>query len=337
MAEQGLIGDVPLIAMIRGHLTENVHRGRIAVVSADTGSVLFSAGEAGALAYFRSTAKPIQAANGLMNGLAERYGFEDRHLALMAASHRGSQEQIAALDEMLAMTGIGEDRLAVHPTLPVGSKQRDAWVAAGSPTRKLLHTCAGKHLGVLAYSAMRGWPLDGYIQPDHPAQREIVALLQAWTGTGEEETAIGRDGCGFPVAAMPLTAIALAYGRLAAPETLADERAAAAARRIGGAMNAYPDYVEGKGRLASLLLGDSNIVAKSGAHGLFAIGLRREKLGIAFTVSDGTEVAWPYIATALLERFGGASAETLARLRERFPAEFRNDVGETAGRWEALF
>ncbi|MFD0673994.1 asparaginase [Cohnella sp. GCM10027633] len=337
MTERNNIGDVPLLAMMRGGLLENVHRGRIAVVSADTGEIAFAAGEAESTAYFRSTAKPIQAANGLMNGLAERYGFEDRHLALMAASHRGTKEQIATLEEMLALTGVGEDRLAVHPTLPVGRKQRDEYVAAGGKPRKLLHTCAGKHLGVLAYSAMMGWPLEGYIRPEHPAQQEIVGTLRMWTGATEEEVTIGRDGCGFPVAAMPLSKIALAYGRLAAPEAIPDARASEAARRIAGAMNAYPDYVEADGRLASALLADPNVVAKSGAHGLFAIGLRRERLGIAFAVSDGTEVAWPYIAIALLERFGGASEDTLERLRARFPSAFRNDAGEVAGRWEATF
>jgi L-asparaginase II len=135
---------------------------------------------------------------------------------------------------------------------------------------------------------------------------------------------------------MPLKRLAFAYGRLASPEFAADQEAETAVKRITSAMNAYPELVEGQHRLASLLLSDPNIVAKSGAHGVFAIGLRREKLGIAFAVSDGTEVAWPYLATALLKRFGGAAEETLEKLSATFPEQFRNDAGEIAGSWEAL-
>ena len=55
--------------------------------------------------------------------------------------------------------------------------------------------------------------------------------------------------------------------------------AAIAAARIAAAMNSGPALVEGPGRLASVMLGDGNVVAKSGAQGVFAFALRREKLG----------------------------------------------------------
>ena len=58
-------------------------------------------------------------------------------------------------------------------------------------------------------------------------------------------------------------------------------------------------------------------------------------MGVAFTVANGTEIAWPYIAMALLERFGSLEEETKQRLDAAFPAEFLNDARELAGRWEA--
>lgn len=330
--------DRTLVVMIRGELAENVHKGRISVVSAVDGSEVYTVGDVEAPTYVRSTAKPMQAIASLGNGLAEAYGLQSRHLALMGASHRGSPEQMAVLEEMLALTGVPEEALAVGATLPVGSRNRDAYLASGGKSRKLFHTCAGKHLGVLAYSKLKGWPLDGYLHPDHPAQREVLDGIMRWTGGDAGDVTIGRDGCGFPVAAMPLHRLALGYGRLANPELAAaagvDTVSVDAAAAVTQAMNAHPLLVEGDRRLASMLLADPNVVAKSGAHGVFALGLRRERLGMAFTVSNGTEIAWPYLAMALLEKFGGLSEETKQRLAATFPEEFLNDAREKAGRWE---
>ncbi len=329
--------DTPLVVMNRGEVTENVHRGRISVVSAADGGMVYSCGDVHAPAYVRSTAKPIQAIASVLDRTIQAYGFEDRHLALLAASHRGSREQLAALEEILSVTGLDESMLAVNPGLPVGRRARDEWIAAGGKPRKVFHTCAGKHLGVLAWCKLRGWPLAGYIHPDHPAQQEIIRRLKLWAGAEREQVTLGKDGCGFPVAAMPLWRLGFVYGRLADPELAEDHEAAAAAGRITGAMNAFPDLVEGRNRLASLLLTDPNVVAKSGAHGVFAFGLRREKLGVAIAVTDGSETAWPYIVLAVIERIGGISEETKRRLRQTFPAEFLNDAKEIAGRWDAAF
>ncbi|RKP45830.1 asparaginase [Cohnella endophytica] len=331
------IQDKPLIIMKRGGLTENVHRGRISIVSAVDGQTLHEWGDVRSATYVRSTAKPIQAIASLLDGAAEAYGYEERNLALMAASHRGSKEQIATLEKFLSLTGLDEDLLAIQPTMPVGRQARDEYAAAGGKPRKLFHTCAGKHLGVLAWSKLKGWPLEGYIHPDHPAQQEIVRRLKLWTGAEREQVTIGKDGCGFPVAAMPLGRLALAYGRLASPELAKDGASIAGAIRITAAMHAYPELVEGRYRLASILLEDPNVIAKSGAHGVFAFGLRKERLGVALAVSDGTEIAWPHIVKTILSQLGGISEDTRSKLESVFPSEFRNDAKELAGSWEATF
>jgi L-asparaginase II len=330
--------DHTLVVMTRGGISENEHRGRISVVSAVDGRDVYAVGDADGVTYVRSTAKPMQALASLSDGLAEAYGLESRHLAILGASHRGSPEQMVVLEEMLELTGVPEEALAVGATLPGSSRNRDKWIAAGGKPRKLFHTCAGKHLGVLAWSKLKGWPLTGYLHPDHPAQREVLGAIMRWTGEEASQVPVGRDGCGFPVTAMPLRRLAFGYGRLASPELAladgADEAIVAAAEAITQAMNAHPLLVEGDRRLASLLLADPNVIAKSGAHGVFTFGLRHEKLGVAFTVSNGTEIAWPYIAMALLDRFGGISAVTRQRLEDTFPPEFLNDAKEKAGKWE---
>ena len=328
--------DRELVAATRAGWPENVHRGRVCVVEADSGEVVMSYGDATALTYVRSTAKPLQAIESLLGGIAEACGWEDRHLAMMAASHRGYPDQMAVLEEMLASSGVPESALAFHETKPLASAALEAWARADGQPRKLFHTCAGKHLGMLAWCRLMGWPLAEYVEPEHPAQQAIIRRVREWCGAEASATRIGRDGCGLPVPAMPLGRIARGYGRLACPDAAADREGAAVAARVTAAMNRHPNLVEGPGRLASVLLADPNIVAKSGAQGLFAIGLRRERLGIAIHITDGSEAAWPYVVMRLLSRLGGASADTMAALRARFPAEFFNNAGAPAGRWEAL-
>ena len=329
--------DEALVAATRAGLTENVHRGRICVVSADKTEVLFACGDIEAPTFVRSTAKPLQAIASLLGGTADACGWDARMLAMMAASHRGYPEQMAALEEMLASSGVPEDALVFRATMPLSPSAREQWARAGGQKRKLYHTCAGKHLGMLAWSRLAGWPLAGYAEPDHPAQQVIMRHVREWLGASADEWRIGRDGCGLPVAAVPLRQIALGYARLACPDAAASREAADAAAQVAAAMNAHPDLVEGPGRLASLLLADPNFVAKSGAQGLFAIGLRRERLGIAIHVTDGSEVAWPHIVMRLLPRLANVSEATMAALRARFSAVIRNEAGAEAGRWEPLF
>jgi L-asparaginase II len=334
--EKQQIKDVPLVIMSRGGLVENIHRGRVSVVSAVDGQLVYSCGDVQAPTYIRSTAKPVQAIVSLLDGTAEAYGFKPRHLAMLAASHRGSPEQLATLEEILALTGLDENLLAVGPGLPIGRSSRDEYIAGGGQPRKLFHTCAGKHLGVLSWCKLKDWPLDGYILPDHPAQQEILRQLKQWAGIETDEVTIGKDGCGFPVAAMPLWRLSGVYARLACPETAPNEEAAAAAGLITRAMNDYPEFVEGRNRLASILLADPNVIAKSGAHGVFTFSLRKEKLGVAIAVTDGTEVAWPHIVMAILDKLGGVSEETKQKLKETFPGKFLNDAKEIAGSWASV-
>lgn len=337
--KQGCVEDEALVVASRGELTENVFRGRICVVAADTGELMASCGDADALTYIRSTAKPMQAIASVCSGMVESYGWTDRHLAMMAASQRGYPAQMAALQEMLDTSGVSESTLAFHPSKPIAADPRDVWASEGGLPAKLFHTCAGKHLGVLGWSRLANWPLEGYLEPDHPAQRAIVREVLTWCGADAIACRIGRDGCGLPVVAMPLSRIAWGYARLACPDAVPDNltASAAAAERIVRAMNRHPDLVEGPDRLASLLLRDPNVVAKSGAQGLFAFGLRRQRLGFAIHLSDGSEAAWPYIVMKLLDEFGDASDPAIAAVNAQFPTEIVNDAGATAGRWETVF
>jgi len=334
---------IPLAQVWRGNLVENSHIGHAAVVDAD-GRLLAWAGDPGAVTYMRSAAKPVQALPAVMRGVLEQYGWGEEELALMTASHRGDAAHIAVLERMLATSGITESELALPETLMLGESSRERLLRSDGERRRIYHNCAGKHLGLLALCDVAGWPRRGYAQPEHPLQQEILMRLAALSGEEEKRVVRATDGCGFPVFALPIWRIALIYARLASPTGVLDDVVRQAAVRTTAAMLAQPALVEGEGRLATTLL-TGGMLAKSGAQGVFAIGLPQLRLGLAVKLLDGTEAAMPQIVSALLRslaasRHGAGAAEDLLALAVRVDAAHHtivhNDAGAAVGRIEPV-
>ncbi|MDU7477713.1 MAG: asparaginase [Paenibacillus macerans] len=325
-----------LVNEYRGGLLECTHFGHICIVNG-RGEVVKRAGNPHQLIFTRSAAKPIQAIPGIRAGIVEAFGLGDAEVAIMAASHRAEAAHVGTLERLLDKTGLKEEALVCAPSLPLDEHARERVLRQGGNRRRLYHNCAGKHLGVLAYCKLKGYPLDGYNRPEHPVQKEILATLAELAGCAQDDISLGTDGCGFPVFALPLSALAAAYVKLARPELIDDPKTAKAAAFIASAMNRHPQLVAGSGRIDSILLADPNIVAKGGFKGVYAFALRKERLGVAFKVLDGSEEEWGLIVTAILEQLGYGNEETLRKLRSAFPSAIKNDEGWEVGHAETAF
>src|SRR5688572_31482001 len=90
----------PLVEVLRGAITESRHRGHVAAVEPD-GNVVASLGAPIAIAFLRSSAKPLQAMQLLVTGAAERFGFSAEEVALACASHSGEPIHIKIVASML--------------------------------------------------------------------------------------------------------------------------------------------------------------------------------------------------------------------------------------------
>lgn len=119
-------------------------------------------------------------------------------------------------------TGILEEELLTSPTYPLNDEPKFACLASGKAKRRLFHNCAGKQLGYLALSKVRGLSTDDYFEPEHPLQQEALAAFADLADYPEEHIRLGTDGCGFPVFALPLRHLAIAYLKLACPDLIAD-------------------------------------------------------------------------------------------------------------------
>ncbi len=284
----------PVVEVTRGDTVESVHYGAIAVTDAD-GRLRASWGDPDAITFLRSSAKPFQALPLLESGAADAFGLTPRELAIVCASHSGTDAHVDLIRQVQAKVGVQESdlRCGTHPPYDDETRRRLAKEgAAPTPNR---HNCSGKHTGMLTQARFFSEPLGTYESPGHPVQARILEAFAEMCGLAPTDVHIGIDGCSVPTFAVPLRAAAAAYARLADPSGLPSTRADAC-RRVMHAMVTNPDMVGGPGRFDTQLMqaAGGKILCKGGAEGYRgmalapgALGPGSPALGIAMKVSDG--------------------------------------------------
>lgn len=106
----------------------------------------------------------------------------------------------------------------------------------------------------------------------------ILNVVAKMTKYPKERTYLGIDNCGVPVFGLPIKNMSFAYTRIANWELLPLEYQRSA-KRILWSMIKYPDIVGGTDRFDTDLMRvtEGKLLAKSGADGVFCIGVRNEK------------------------------------------------------------
>jgi L-asparaginase II len=308
-----------LIETTRGEMVESRHAGAAAVVDA-AGRVVRSWGDIDRAVFARSAIKPLQALPLVETGAAERFGLGDAEIALACASHRGEPIHVDTVRRWLARASLGPEDLECGSHSPGNPAAAEALIRAGEAPSALHNNCSGKHSGFLTTARHRGEPTRGYIAPDHPVQQRVRAVLEAMSGLDLARAPRGTDGCGIPVIGLPLRGMARAMARLADPQGLAAERAAAA-KRILDAMAAAPIMVSGTGGFATVVMtvAGASVRLKPGAEGVYCAALPGLGYGVALKIDDGASRASEVAMGAILEWLGAftpAQRETLApRLR----------------------
>lgn len=302
------VGHVPLVVSTRGDAVENVHHGSIAVVDR-TGRLLHSAGDPQALAFTRSTLKPFQALPLLRDEAPKAFGFDDREVALTTASHSGEPFHIAAVDGLLAKAKNHWRRLKCGCHVPYMYETLGRTPPPHQSFDPRYHNCSGKHAGFLAWCQLNGAPLDTYLEPDHPLQQRIRAEVGGLLGLEPSAIVSGTDGCSAPNLALPLAGLARLWAMLAAGG--AGDAIDPHLDRLFGLMAAQPEMVSGTGRsdLAFTKAGGGSWVAKVGADGVQAIGIRSRGIGVAIKIGDGHANARLVAAFEVLRALGLVAAD----------------------------
>lgn len=284
----------PLIQLTRAGIVESLHYGAFSIVDSH-GTLLASHGDAHLITFPRSSEKPFQALPFLEINGDLHYGLSEKEIAILCASHIGSDEHVAVVDGLQRKTGIAESDLlcGIHPPIDKAAlHELEKTQQQSTPNR---NNCSGKHTGMLANAKLRHLPLDDYINPEHPLQKVILTVFAEMCNINKDSIVTGIDGCSAPNYAVPLKNFALAIARLIDPHDLPESRASAC-HKITHAMTSHPDMISGQNRFDTILMqvGKGKIIAKAGAEGYQAIGLANGVLGkdspaigIALKVADG--------------------------------------------------
>jgi L-asparaginase II len=322
----------PVIELTRGDTVESIHYGALAAVDIE-GRLVASLGDPQSVTFLRSSAKPFQALPFVEAGGPQNFRLTQKELALICASHDGTDEHVQVAASIQAKAGLKESDLmcGAHPSYH--KPTAEAMLKRGEAPTPNRHNCSGKHSGMLAFAQMRGWPIDTYLEPEHGVQRAILKTFAEMCGLPEKEVRLGTDGCSAPNFAVPLYNAAWAWARLMDPSQLSPAREEAC-RRIVDAMTSHPDMVGGPGAFDTLLMQvtQGRILVKAGAEGYQGIGLRpgvlgegSPALGIALKVMDGDGYYRARSAFTLetLRQLGALSKEEMEQLAEFGP---RKDI-----------
>jgi L-asparaginase II len=273
--------------VVRSGFVESVHHGIVAVVGGS------SLGDVETPFFPRSSNKPLQTVGLLTAGFAPR---EEADLALVSASHDAEPFHVERVHAILAAAGIGPEALGCPADLPLSETARHAWLRGGGGPERILMNCSGKHAGFLATCVINGWPLESYLEVDHPLQKALADAVSRLSG--EPIAALGVDGCGAPIFSISPLGLARAFLKLVEAEPGTPER------RVADAMRAHPSLVAGTGSEDTVLMeAIPGLIVKRGADGVSAAAIAGVG-AVALKISDGSTRARVPVLLAALRRLG---------------------------------
>ena len=337
-----------IIEIVRGKVVESRHFVSLAAVDSQK-RLRLAFGDMVDPVYMRSSAKPFQALPLVEKKIDLQHNLSTRQLALICASHAGTDEHAEVASSILNIAGLSETSLRCGTHTPYDQSTAKRLLKQGESLSALRHNCSGKHAGMLLLAQALNQDPETYLDPHHRVQAEILQAFSAMVDIKEADVELGTDGCSAPNFAIPLPAAALGYACLMDPSSL-DASRAEACRRITHAMLSNPDIVAGIGEFDTELMqaADGNILSKGGAEGYQALGISSANwpgdgaAGIVLKVQDGdgSKRARSVVCMALLRVLNlitPEAQERLARFDQRALNNFRQiEVGQIRMARESL-
>jgi len=272
--------------------------------------------------FIRSAAKPFQALPLLLTDAVNH--LTEQQLAIACASHAGRQEHIDVVRSLLKQADLEESALQCGEDWPVDMGERIRLKQESVPASRIFHNCSGKHAGMLFCCRQQGWPVENYLDPQHPLQRMILQQLKELTGLADIPVAV--DGCGAPVFYLPLSAMAKLYAHLAVDEKF---------QAIRNAMSHHPELIGGLGRVDTVLMQvtQSRLIAKVGADGVLCVSNTQNGQGLALKIGDGSAEIRNFAIIKLLMKWGWLSQQEAGdpRLKPHCDAKRLNSQGKVIG------
>jgi L-asparaginase II len=276
-----------LLEVVRNDLVESIHSGHLLILDRD-GSEVLALGDIDQLIYPRSAVKSLQTSAMLRAGLK----LNEQQIALACASHAGSDAHLEVVRSTLASVGLDESSLLNTPDKPLGALERAAWVG---PPSSLAANCSGKHAAMVATCKTNNWDLASYKDSSHPLQLAIANEFEILSR--EQISHVAVDGCGAPLFALSLKALARAMRSLALSEDPIHKSV------IRSCIN-NPVLVSGINRLPTLLMQKvDGLFVKDGAESVMVMATSSGEV-IVWKISDGSQRGAGELARASLSHLG---------------------------------
>lgn len=297
----------PVVRVLRGGITESIHYGSAAVVSAD-GRLLYRIGDPYFVTYLRSSVKPFQAIPVVESGAAREFGFTSAEIAIIAGSHSGEDLHTRTVQSILDKIGLGPEHISCGSHPAIDDRTSEPSKDPGPQRSALHHNCSGKHAGMLALAVFKNLSLDDYLSPAHPVQEAIRKTVAEICCYPEDKIVIGIDACSAPNHALPIYNMALGFARLVTPNAVPREKAYAYTT-VSMAMIEHPEMVGGDGRFDTTLISSpgEKLISKSGAEALECFSFVDRKLGAALKIVDGARRALFPTAVEFIYKMGARS------------------------------
>ena len=279
---------VVLAELVRSGLIESTHSGHLILLAAD-GSDLLTLGDVEAEIYPRSAIKSLQAAAMVRAGL----NLNDEQLALVCASHGGTNRHQEVALEILRSVGLSESELQNTPDAPLDREARIKW--GDKPATSLAANCSGKHSGMLATCVVNGWDIKTYRDVDHPLQLAIAREITELIGKSIDRVSI--DGCGAPLFSMSTRSIAVAAQKMRIDSDPVFTRVISAGLK-------YPEMILAEGAFDTRMMrAVPGLFVKGGAESVMLASLA-DGSAIAWKISDGSNRVNGPLMKAALAKFG---------------------------------
>jgi L-asparaginase II len=328
-----------VLEVTRGEIVESVHHGAVAV-SDSSGALMAWCGDPGVVTYMRSSAKPLQALFLIESGAQTQFNLSDKHIAIVCASHDGTDEHVEVVESMLDRIDLQAKDLHCGVHSPFDRETARRLRLEGQELSPLHNNCSGKHAGMLASALTLQEPIADYERPEHAVQKHIRGIIAEMSGLEETEIKIGVDGCTVPTFGLPLHAASTAFARLVDPKGFSPDRKKAC-ESVVAAMTAHPHLVAGSNRFDTRIMraAEGRVVSKAGAEGFQAIGIRpgvlgqdSPGLGVAIKIADGDHArrARSLVSLTVLRMLNVLTQEAYTELVQD-TAVVRNNRGQVVG------
>jgi L-asparaginase II len=269
-----------LVRQMRDGFEASAHRGDI--VEVDTGGrVVRALGDPNRPVLLGTCGNPFATAALVEAGGVEAFQLEPAEIAVLASTHSGEDLHVRTLQSVFRRSTLSQGILACGAEgMPLDALTAARLARDGERPGAVRHMCSGEHAVLILLSKLKGWDLETYWQPGHPALAAVTTAISRALGSEPGKLEVAIDVCGLPTVVAPLHEIARAYAFLADPGAIGerDPRAALAPslRVVRDAMLENPEMVAGtRDRLDTSLMkaAPGGLISKTGGEGLRAVAI----------------------------------------------------------------